>query len=137
MAKASDIYGRDGMYHCICDHCGDTQHFDTFKEAMKYDCGCMSDKIATEIKVNDNAMISYKGGPPFYTEEYYRGNNYKQQDGCHNCKHHYCQEEYDEPDRIYCTLHGDPMPLDNSVLASVERDYTTTPEPDLLVMTEA
>ena len=92
----------------------------------------MTDKIT-----KDGVMISYKGGPPFYTEEYYRGNNYKQQDGCHNCKHHYCQEEYDEPDRIYCTLHGDPMPLDNSVLASVERDYTTTPEPDLLVMTEA
>ena len=50
MVQASDIHDHDGVYNCTCYYCGDTQHFDTFKEALKYDCGCMSDKIAEESK---------------------------------------------------------------------------------------
>ena len=35
--------------------------------------------------------------------------------GCHNCKHLFLWNEYDEPARFYCTLRAKPRPLCCSV----------------------
>ena len=45
-------------------------------------------------------------------------NNLKEQDGCHNCKHVFIFEEYDEGDEYFCTLNAPARPKCGSVFMS-------------------
>lgn len=36
--------------------------------------------------------------------------NLREQDGCWNCKHHFRQVEFDDPDTLYCTYKHRPRP---------------------------
>lgn len=42
--------------------------------------------------------------------------SYKVQNGCHNCVHRFCYEEYDEGRAYYCTFNAPARPLCGSVL---------------------
>ena len=41
--------------------------------------------------------------------------NYREQNGCHNCKHVFIYEEYEEEDTYYCCFNAPPRPLCMSV----------------------
>ena len=55
--------------------------------------------------------------------------NYREQDGCHNCRHVFVRYEYEEDDEFYCALNAPPRPMTNSVAmnewaGNVERSTT-------------
>ena len=39
-----------------------------------------------------------------------RPDSYAEQDGCHNCRHVFVREEYEEYDFYYCALRAGPRP---------------------------
>jgi hypothetical protein len=48
-------------------------------------------------------------------------NNYKEQNGCHNCKRCFIFEEYDEDYKYFCTLNAPPRPKCGSTFMSSMR----------------
>ncbi len=55
--------------------------------------------------------------------------NYREQNGCHNCRHVFLRYEYDDTDEYYCTLNAPERPMCNSVnmnewAGTVERSMT-------------